>query len=277
MIMKRLLLLGLSILLFSSTGFSQEDSFGNIYDKSIENNEAIPYPYLREADVVWSKRMWRLLDLREKMNHTLYYPLTERPDGRESLMNIVLDEIKSGNLKAYNVDEMNVSVTYSDVEAKMGAGADSTQIQDMQGVMRDTVIVKEADPTEVKQLLMLEEWYFDKKHSRMDVRIIGICPIRVFFDDQLGRTSRVQLFWIKFEDFRDAFASHEAFNRFNDAQRLSFDDIFMQRRFSSTIYAESNVYDDRQINQYKVGKSALFEARKIENELRIFEHDLWEY
>jgi len=275
--MKRLLLLGLSILFFSSTGYSQEDSFGNIYDKSIENNEAIPYPYLREADVVWSKRMWRLLDLREKMNHTLYYPLTERPDGRESLMNIVLDEIKSGNLKAYNVDEMNVSVTYSDVEAKMGAGADSTQIQDMQGVMRDTVIVKEADPTEVKQLLMLEEWYFDKKHSRMDVRIIGICPIRVFFDDQLGRTSRVQLFWIKFEDFRDAFASHEAFNRFNDAQRLSFDDIFMQRRFSSTIYAESNVYDDRQINQYKVGKSALFEARKIENELRIFEHDLWEY
>ena len=72
--MKRLLLLGLIVLLFSSAGFSQ--SFGDIYEKSIENNEAIPYPFLREADVTWSKRMWRLVDLREKMNHPLYYPLT---------------------------------------------------------------------------------------------------------------------------------------------------------------------------------------------------------
>ncbi len=275
MIMKRLFLLGLTVLLFSPAGFSQ--SFGDIYEKSIENNEAIPYPFLREADVSWSKQIWRLIDLREKMNHSLYYPLNDRPDGRKSLMNIILGEIKAGNLNAYDPDAMNVSVTYSDIEAKMGGGADTVQIPDMQGVMRDTVIFSEPDPTTVKQLLVLEEWYFDKKHSRMDVRIIGISPIRVFFDDQLGRMSRVQLFWIRFEDFRDTFARHEIFNRFNDAQRISFDDLFMQRRFSSTVYAESNVYDDRQINQYMVGKSALFEAEKIENELRTFEHDLWEY
>ncbi len=143
--------------------------------------------------------------------------------------------------------------------------------------MQDTVIYNEPNPEEIKQLMVLEEWYFDKKHSRMDVRIIGIQPIRVFMDQQLGRMSRVQLFWIHFEDFRDTFAKHEVFNRFNDAQRLSFDDVFMQRRFASTIYAESNVYDDRLINQYKTGKSALYEAEKLENELRVFEHDLWEY
>ncbi|MFO7851350.1 MAG: gliding motility protein GldN [Bacteroidota bacterium] len=273
--MKRLLLLGLIVLLFSPSGFSQ--SFGDIYEKSIVNNEPIPYPFLREADVVWSKRMWRLIDLREKMNQPLYYPLTERPDGRKSLMKIILGEVKAGNLNAYDADQMNVSVTYSDIESKMGGGADTVQIPDMQGVMRDTVIYNEPNEDEVKQLMLLEEWYFDKKHSRVDVRIIGISPIRVFFDSQLDRISRVQLFWIRFEDFRDTFSRHEAFNRFNDAQRLSFDDLFMQRRFSGTIYAESNVYDDRLINQYKVGKSALYEAEKIENELRTFEHDLWEY
>ena len=273
--MKRLLLLGLIVLLFSASGSSQ--SFDAIYEKSIDKTEAIPYPFLREADVSWSKQMWRLIDLREKMNQTLYYPLTSRPDGRRSLMTIILDEVEAGNLSAYDPDAMNVSVTYSDIESNMGGGADTVQVPDMQGVMRDTVIFNEADPTEVKQLLILEEWYFDKKHSRMDVRIIGIQPIRVFFDQQLGRMSRVALFWIRFQDFRDVFARNEAFNRFNDAQRLSFDDLFMQRRFASTVYAESNVFDDRQINQYKVGKSALYEAERIENELRTFEHDLWEY
>ncbi|MDZ7739114.1 MAG: gliding motility protein GldN [Bacteroidales bacterium] len=273
--MKRLFLLGLVVLLFSSAGFSQ--SFGDIYDKSIDNNEAIPYPFLREADVAWSKRIWRLIDLREKMNHTLYYPITDRPDGRQSLMSVILGEIKAGNLNAFDPNAMTVSVTYSDIEANMGAGADTVQIPDMQGVMQDTVIYNEPNPEDIKQLMVLEEWYFDKKHSRMDVRIIGIQPIRVFMDQQLQRMSRVQLFWIHFEDYRDTFAKHEVFNPFNDAQRLSFDDIFMQRRFGSTVYAESNVYDDRLINQYKTGKSALYEAEKIENELRVFEHDLWEY
>ncbi len=273
--MNRILLIGLIVLLFSSSGFSQ--SFGDIYTKSIENSEAIPYPFLREADVPWSRRVWRLIDMREKMNHTLYYPLTYRPDGRKNLISIILGEVKAGNLNAYDVDAMNVSVTYSDIETLMGGGADTVQVPDMQGVMRDTVIYYEPDPADIKQLMVLEEWFFDKKHSTIAVRIIGISPIKVFFDPQLDRMSRVQLFWIKYEDFRDTFAKHEAFNNFNDAQRISFDDLFLQRRFSGTVYAESNVFDDRLINQYKVGKSALYEAEKIENELRTFENDLWEY
>lgn len=273
--MKRILLLGLIVLLFSSAGFSQ--SFGDIYQKSIENNEAIPYPFLREADVVWSKRYWRLIDLREKMNQPLYYPLTDRQDGRKSLMKIILGEVKAGNLNAFDAEKFTVSVTYSDIESKLGGGADTVQVPDMQGVPRDTVIYNEPNESQVKQVMLLEEWYFDKKHSKIDVRIIGISPIRVFFDEQLDRMSRVQLFWIRYEDFRDTFARHEAFNRFNDAQRISFDDLFLQRRFEGTIYAESNVFDDRLINQYKVGKSALYEAERIANALRSFEHDLWEF
>jgi gliding motility associated protien GldN len=273
--MKRILLLGLIVLLFLPAGFSQ--SFGDIYEKSIEYNEAIPYPFLREADVIWSRRMWRLIDLREKMNQPLYYPLTERPDGRKNLMDIILGEVKAGNLNAFDADELTVSVTYSDIESKLGGGADTVQIPDMQGVMHDTLIYQDPKQEEVKQLMLLEEWYFDKKHSRVEVRIIGISPIRVFFDPQLDRMSRVQLFWIRYDDFRDTFARHEAFNTHNDAQRISFDDLFLQRRFAGTIYAESNVYDDRLINQYKVGKSALYEAQRIEQELRNFEHDLWEF
>ena len=216
--------------------------------------------------------------MREKMNLPLYYPTsTTTADGRMSLANVILGELKSGALNAYDIDNMNVSVTYNDVEKQLGASIDSMQIPTMSGGVKDTIIVNESDPSEVLQLLILEEWYFDKKHSKMDVRIIGLCPIRVFFDNELGRLSRRQLFWIRYDDFRDTFARHESYNRFNDAQRVSFDDLFMQRRFASTIYAESNVYDDRQINQYKIGKDVLFEAEKIKRKLMEFEHDLWEY
>jgi hypothetical protein len=63
----------------------------------------------------------------------------------------------------------------------------------------------------------------------------------------------------------------------NDAQRISYDDLFMQRRFGSIVFGESNVFDDRQINEYTVGKYTLFEAERIKNELFNIEHDLWEY
>ncbi len=273
--MKRFVLFSLIVLFISTSSFSQ--SFGDIYEKSISESKAIDYPFLREADVIWSKKLWRMVDMREKMNLPLYYPTATTADGRMSLTNVILGELKSGLLNAYDVDNMTVSVTYDDIEQQMGAKRDSMQVPTMEGGMKDTIIVSEADPSQVLQLLIYEEWYFDKKHSKIDVRIIGLCPIRVYYNNELGRVSRSQLFWVRYDDFRDTFARHESYNRFNDAQRVSFDDLFMQRRFSSTIYAESNVYDDRQLNEYQVGKDVLIEAEKVKRELMEFEHDLWEY
>jgi gliding motility associated protien GldN len=111
----------------------------------------------------------------------------------------------------------------------------------------------------------------------MDVRIIAIEPFYMGFDEQLGRVMRQPLFWIKYNEVRDALARNEAYLPNNDAQRISFDDLFMQRRFGSVIYGESNVYNDRYISDYTIGKSTLFEAERIKNDLTNFEHDLWEY
>jgi gliding motility associated protien GldN len=160
----------------------------------------------------------------------------------------------------------------------MGA---TTKVQSIQinaeGATRDTTITESAKPEEVKQLLVYEEWYFDKKLSKLDVRIIGIMPYWMGFDQEAGRALRKPLFWIKFDDIRDILAKNEAFTASNDAQRISFDDLFMQRRFGSIIFGESNVFDDRQINEYSVGKYTLFEAERIKSELFNIEHDLWEY
>lgn len=275
--MSKRILTGFFVMMFLGVAYGQ--SFKDVYEKSIHENTKIAYPHIREADVSWSKRIYRIIDLREKMNLPLYYPTKPMADGRTNLMGIILAEVKAGQINAYDGDDMNVNVTYADIERKLDAGEKEVPQTDLDGNVIGTTkitIPVEEKLEDVKQIMVYEEWFFDKKHSSLQVRILALMPISMA-PNEMGRIDRVRLFWIRYDEFRDAFARHEVFNRYNDAQRLSFDDLFMQRRFSSVIFAESNVYDDRVISEYMVGKDVIFEAERIKTELQNFEHDLWEY
>ena len=284
--MKRTILAGLAGLLMCTGTMAQ--SFGDIYTRQMPDNQKVNYTYLNESDVIWSKRLYRIIDLREKMNLNLYYPSlkydadenrfkSEMSDGRMNFSGILLNEILAGRLPATYGDAMTVPTTYNDIAAKMNRDTLTIAVVGADGLERDSTVTNMENPSDIKQLMLLEEWFFDKKHSRLDVRIIGICPIYMGYDPITSRLVKRRLFWIRYEDVRQALAASEAFNSFNDAQRISFEDLMLQRRFSGYIVAESNVYDDRSINQYKMGSSQIFEAERIKNEIFNFEQDLWEY
>jgi gliding motility associated protien GldN len=249
----------------------------------IQDKKPLPYEHVREADVMWSKVVWRMIDYREKMNQPLYYPTI--PIGeRMSLISVLLQAIKSGELNAYmaeieNINEFKEPLTYDQVLTEFDAGDKVQQYEDLEtGRMVDTLVAGEVRTDEVLQLMVKEMWFFDKKRSVLDVRIIGLCPIRVYYSPDDPETLRKKkLFWVKFDEARPALARREVFNAFNDAERRSFDEIFHKRFFDGFIVQEANVHNNRMIQEYTLGLGTLQESESIEEFIFRFEHDLWEF
>ncbi len=253
-----------------------------LYPKEhVANRKPIPYAHVREADVLWAKKIWRIIDLREKINLTMYYPVTPIDD-RMNLIDLLLYGVQFEGLTAYTTgnDEFKVPMTWEQVSTAMGAASDTTMVQDPEtGEYVEKIVGGTMRSNEIKQIMLKEIWFFDRNYSRMDVRVIGLCPIREYAKETGGEESIIkeQVFWIYFPEARDLFARHEVFNPQNDAQRRTFDDIFNKRFFGSYIYKESNVYENRRIEAYAAGMEAMMESERIKLQLFTIEHDMWEF
>ncbi len=294
--MKKLIFL-IVIGLTTSFAFAQQkqsDVLDGVYVKEhVPARKPVPYHHLREADMMWGKKIWRMLDLREKINHPLYFP-TRKMDDRYSLTELLLYGIENEGLVAYSDvdDEFTTPLTIAEINSKLGAKVDSQYVDDeATGTQVLKVIPGERKPEEVTRYLMKEYWYFDKQRSMLEVRIIGIAPIRMYARDAaIGEETQKDadegdekelemklVMWIYFPAARPLLANHEVFNPYNDSERRTFDDIFFKRRFSSFIYQETNVYNNRFVWQYKSGLDAMLESERIKDFMFKVEHDLWEY
>ena len=270
------------IVVFQSEQTNAQIVNGAYNIKDVYQKKPMPLPSVREADVFWSKKIWRIIDLREKMNHTLYFP-TEEMGGRVNLISLLLEGIKNGQITPYDArldDDFKVPMTFEQVQDAFGAETTTEETIDFDTGERKTVEIQgEIRPGEIMQYMIKEEWYFDKQASALNVRIIGICPIREFVreNDQTGQVQRQKVFWVYYPEVRDLLATSLVLNPYNEAQSMTFDELFMKRFFNSYIVKESNVFNNRDISAYLSGKDAMLESKRIEEEIFKFEQDLWEY
>lgn len=243
----------------------------------------VPYPYLREADVMYTKRIWQKIDLREKMNQQFYYPIRPIQD-RKSLFDVVREALLvEGSLVAYGTgpagddDEFRFPLTQNEVDSILNPVVYIPEIDLETGEKigdRPQKIAIESES--IKQYLVKEDWIWDRQRSERYVRIIGIAPLMENFDDEGQSKGFSTLFWLYYPECRYVFANAEVYNMFNDAQRRTYEDIFQKRYFTSYVVKESNVYD-RSIQSYARGLDALAESQRIKDELFLLEHDLWHY
>ncbi|MCH2230975.1 MAG: gliding motility protein GldN [Crocinitomicaceae bacterium] len=301
---------------------------GVFIQEHIPTKRMIPYEFVREADAIWSRRVFEYIDLREKINHQMYYPLDEitnqgvwvRNASRWSLWTVIRQHVLNGDLRVFSpYNPFNkfgewdgYQLKYPvDPEPGLNFYTDSAYREEMVYFLgylgpqsdipltdqygdplvrttpdgfqeyvyppRDTIWYTSKD---IVQYRIKEDWFFDKERSVLDVRILAMAPVVYDMEEDANGNKSIsgmkELFWLYFPHCRFVFNNYFVYNDKNDAQWMSFDDLFWKRRFNSVIYKESNTYD-RKIESYRAGVDALYESEQIKNEIRNIEHDVWSF
>jgi len=262
-----------------------ESPLDGVYSKSIDtpHKKPIPYVQLREADIMWLQRVWREVDMRQKANHSFYFPL-DPTQGRKNFMTTIMESIQLERIHAYAAVDSNTlfpddtfkrQITYDEA---MGAFTTKTTIEDVDE-WGDIMYVEAADTIKLDQITRFrikEEVFFDKQRSIMETRILGIAPVKPEKNEDGDIEGYTEAFWIYFPEARFVFAEAEVYNVHNDADRMTYEELFWKRKFNSRIIKVSNVYD-RTIDQYKSPLDALLEAEFLEEQIFNREHDLWSF
>ena len=260
-------------LIMTESGETNADKpLDDIVEKKLTfEKRVLPYDHIREADIFWEKRIWRVIDVREKMNLPFAYP--ERP-----FFTILMEAAEAGEITVYSTEDDKFSIPLTpDEVASMGASIDTIATVDPETYEETFQVVRnEVNPQDVKRFRLKEIWFFDEESSTMQVRILGIAPLIEEFDDNGNFKYERPMFWVYYPEAREVLARERVFNIANDSSPMSFEDLFEMRFFSSYIYKESNVFD-RRLQDYLSGTDLLMQADQIRQEIFNFEHDLWSY
>ena len=245
---------------------------------NILSAKVTPYPNLRESDVAWQKRVWREIDIREKMNQYLASP-------KMRLIDVIMNAVADGELTAYdptpnekgddrNGDSFSTPLPAGGARSKMSDSASVDKFDKDGNKIGSVMQAGEFNPDSIVKFRIKEDWIFDRQRSIFEPRIIGIAPmVKV----KVGNSEDYQpAFWIYFPDARHVFANKEVVSKNSDATGLSFDDAFMKRIFTSYIVKESNDKDER-IKDYAQGIDKLYEAERVKKSLMDWELNLWQY
>jgi gliding motility associated protien GldN len=236
---------------------------------------------------LWSKTIWEIIDLDERINFPYYYPtdtLNLGPD-RRALFHVLKKNLRNGSIKeVYNDDYFQSKLTYQEILDKLVA-VDTTDMGreqlnageelDPQFITRRTITA-----AEIRQYRVKGTWYVNKRLGELKYRLLGIAPVApdvYTLDLPEEEQDLVELFWVWFPDARKSLNESQVFNNRNSSQPITYDHMLNSRRFNSLIYKEENVYEDRKIEEYifEDALKQLLESERVKSVIRDFEQDLW--
>ena len=262
---------------------------GKLNEFQKESNDVSPleYGYVDDRDVLWSKTIWEIIDLDERINFPYYYPtdtLNLGPD-RRSLFDLVKRDLSKGRIKeVYKSSYFQEKLTYDEIQERL-ISIDTTdagyeQFNAFGYVDQEYIERRRITAAEIREFRVKGTWYFNKRLGELRYRLLGFCPVAPDVAIKAATEEEeelVELFWIWYPDARETLNQNSVFNSRNSSQPITFDVMLNARRFNSIIYKEENVYEDREIGDYifEDALRQLLESERIKSVIRDFEQDMW--
>lgn len=248
------------------------------YDRVPHARTPMPLQYMREADILWKKRIWREIDTREKQNLAFRYPGDDETGGGY-FIEILMDAVKKGKLKAYSTmdDRFTTALTKEQIMEAFVGVADTFDVEDpLTGEMTRVIKNRDFNTDLITKYRVKEDWMFDRNLGRMVVRIIGIAPMIDRVNDDGSFRGSAPMFWIYFPEARNVLAQYEVYNPENDLNRLSWTDYLEGRFWHGRIIQVSNPFNDSFRGLGLTDMEALYEGQRTQDELINKELDMWE-
>lgn len=250
------------------------------YDRVPHTSTPIPWQPIREADIMWKKRVWREIDTREKQNVGFRYAGDENTGGG-MFIEILIDAIKRGKIKAYsafNDDRFTTVLTKEQLQEQITSKPDTQVVIDpIDGHEVIKIINHDFNPETITKYRIKEDWIFDRNQGQMVVRIVGLAPVKdVYGDDGIYRASQ-PMFWLYYPDIRGLLAQYEVYNPNNDVFRYTWDEFFESRQFSSKITKVSTPFISNGFKDNMSPMEALYESQHAAEEIFNKEQDMWVY
>jgi gliding motility associated protien GldN len=230
--------------------------------------------------------VWREIDTREKQNVGFRYAGDEQTGGG-MFIEILIDAIKTGKIKAYNAsvdDRFTTLLTKNELMEKIAGKVDTVTMEDpITGDIIKKVRITDFKPETITKYRIKEDCIFDRNMGQMVIRIIGLAPVQDVYGDDGSYRGTQALFWLYYPDIRGLLARYEVFNPQNDLARLTWDEYFEGRRFSSRIYKVSNPFGNiaggygEEFKEHLNPMESLYEGKKVSEDIFNKEHDMWVY
>ena len=261
-------------------------------------NEFVDYENVDDKNILWSKVVYEFIDLNERLNFPLLFPVndTKYDDTRKSLWRVIRENIENGKIsEVYDSNNDNfteasriIGKDSTDLEANIYKNYNITDIYKSKYVPESFVPREVASSADIFGYVIKGIWYFDKIHAELRYRLLAIQPYGTDLKTSVdGEETETGYFWIWYPSIREILDDHLVFNDKNNNNRISFDELLINRRFSSYIYKYDNVYGDREIRDYIRQRDnesyaqwqtrIVMESERIKKEILDFEIDMWGY